>query len=83
VARCGDKLVGGLSGLEIGAIPSRTPYWFAFIEVDDVDARIALARPRGAEILQEPHDVPNVGRVAVIRDPTGAAVGLMTSAKPA
>jgi predicted enzyme related to lactoylglutathione lyase len=29
----------------------------------------------GANALQAPHDVPNVGRVAVLRDPTGAVIG--------
>lgn len=27
-------------------------------------------------------DVPGVGRVAVLRDPTGAAIGWMTSPRP-
>lgn len=80
IARSGEELVGGLGGMETGAIKgANQPYWFPFIEVDDVDARLAKARAAGAMILQEPEDVPNVGRVAVLRDPTGAAVGWMTS----
>jgi predicted enzyme related to lactoylglutathione lyase len=36
----------------------------------------------GATILAEPADVPNVGRVAVLRDPTGAAVGWLKGLEP-
>lgn len=80
IARSGEALVGGLGGMQTGALRDQgQPYWFPFIEVDDVDARLAKARAAGATILQEPEDVPNVGRVAVLRDPTGAAVGWMTS----
>ena len=57
-------------------------YWFSFIEVDDIDARISAARAQGAVVLRVPADVPNVGRVAVLRDSTGAAIGWMTSLKP-
>ena len=70
--------VGGIGGTETGAIAATEPYWFAFVEVDDVDRRIALARAEGAVILRPPHDVAGVGRVAVLRDPTSAAIGWMT-----
>lgn len=79
IARSGDELVCGIGGLEIGALPGEVePYWFHFIEVDDVDARIAAARRAGATIIREPADVPGVGRMAALRDPTGAPVGWMT-----
>ena len=81
VAMAGETPVGGIGGLETGAVASAQPYWFVFVEVDDVDRRIAAARSAGAAILREPHDVPGVGRVAVLRDPTGAAVGWMTGLK--
>jgi hypothetical protein len=80
VAKSGGRVVGGIGGLETGAIPSETSYWFSFIEVDDVDARVERAVALGATVVQPPVDVPNVGRVAVLRDPTGAAIGWMTSA---
>lgn len=57
-------------------------YWFGFIEVDDLDARVAAALGKGATIIRAAHDVPNAGRVAVLRDPAGAAIGWMTSVEP-
>lgn len=83
VAKSGEWYVCGLGGLEIGAIPGATSYWFSFLEVDDLDSRVAAALDKGAILIRAPHEVPNVGRIAVLRDPTGAAIGWMTSAKPA
>lgn len=84
VAKSGSWYVGGLGGLEIGALPGApASYWFGFIEVDDVDARVAKAAALGATVIRAPHDVPNVGRLAVLSDPTGATIGWMTSPRPA
>jgi predicted enzyme related to lactoylglutathione lyase len=33
----------------------------------------------GAIVIRAPHDVPEVGRVAVLRDPTGAVIGWMSA----
>ncbi|HJU74276.1 MAG TPA: VOC family protein [Gemmatimonadaceae bacterium] len=84
VAKVGDQYVAGLTSLDQGSLDgAQSPYWFPWIEVDDVDARLAAASKRGATILRPSIDVPNVGRVAVVRDPSGAAVGWMTSVKAA
>jgi uncharacterized protein len=82
VASSGGTLVGGIGNMATGAVAATEPYWFGFIEVDDIDRRIEMARAEDAVILRPPHDVPGVGRVAVLRDPTGAAVGWMTGVKP-
>jgi predicted enzyme related to lactoylglutathione lyase len=82
VASADGTLVGGIGNMATGAVAAAEPYWFAFIEVDDIDRRIDMARAEGAVILRPPHDVPGVGRVAVLRDPTGAAIGWMAGAKP-
>lgn len=80
VIKSDEEMVGGIGGLETASLPGMTTsHWFSFIEVDDVDKRIAKAKKAGAEILSPPEDVPGVGRVAVLRDPTGATVGWMTS----
>lgn len=78
VAKAGDKMVGGLGGLDTAAVPgTRAAQWFAFVAVDDVDARVAKAVEHGGSVVQAPHDVAGVGRVAVIRDPAGAVLGLL------
>jgi predicted enzyme related to lactoylglutathione lyase len=76
VARSGDNVVGGIGGVDTAADPaSRASAWTAFVRVSDIDRRFAQAMGLGASPVRTPHDVPNVGRVAVLRDPTGALIG--------
>jgi uncharacterized protein len=77
VIKCGDEMVGGLGGLNAGDVPTGESYWIGFVEVADIDRRYGLALQLGAHAIRAPHDVPNVGRVAVLRDPTGGLIGWM------
>lgn len=52
------------------------PMWTTYVAVDDVDAT-AKAAPT---VLNEPFDIPNVGRIAMILDGGGAPLGIMTPA---
>ncbi len=80
VAMSGEQLVGGLGGMDTAAVPgTTTSTWFAFLEVDEIDTRLTKAVAHGATIVAPAEDVPNVGRCAVLRDPTGAIIGWMTS----
>jgi len=61
-----------------------TPNWLPFIRVSSVSESVAKARELGGKILVEPKLELLDGRVAVIADPTGAAIGLMEwSGEPA
>jgi len=82
IAKSNGKLVGGIGDINtVANYGSKLSAWFSFIEVDDVDARVEKAISAGAEIIQPAVDVPTVGRVVILRDPTGATIGLMTSIK--
>ena len=52
------------------------PHWIANVQVDDVDATVALAKKLGGKVHKEPADIPSVGRFAVIEDPQGAPVSV-------
>jgi uncharacterized protein len=52
------------------------PYWLSYVSVANVDESTAKARSLGGTILKEPFDVFDVGRMAVIQDPTGATFAL-------
>jgi uncharacterized protein len=53
------------------------PHWTSYISVRDADATAARAGELGgAAVFREPFDVLDAGRVAAIRDPTGAIVSL-------
>lgn len=79
VIRSGDEMVGGLGAIEQGDVETGTSYWIGFIEVDTIDERFATALQLGATVIRPPHDVENIGRVCVLRDPTGALIGWMQS----
>jgi len=49
-----------------------------YIAVDDVDALVKKTEELGGKVSVPPMDVPEVGRMAVITDPTGASISLMT-----
>ncbi|MDE0114733.1 MAG: VOC family protein [Albidovulum sp.] len=51
------------------------PHWFTYIAVDDVDAVVEKTRSAGGNVIREPFEVSNVGRIAIVTDPTGAAIG--------
>lgn len=80
VAKVGDRMVGGIfemKGKMFDGIPS---HWLPYLAVDDVDASTARIADAGGEVIRPPWDVPGVGRVAIVRDPTGAVSGWMTPA---
>jgi len=52
------------------------PIWNTYLAVDDIDAVAARVEPAGGKLLMVPFDVMEAGRMAVVIDPTGAAVGL-------
>jgi predicted enzyme related to lactoylglutathione lyase len=80
VAKSGDAMVGGIfemKGPQFENVPS---HWLAYIAVDDVDRRVEAATRHGATVVRAPWDVPGVGRIAILKDPTGAMIGWMTPA---
>ena len=58
------------------------PYWMTYIGADDVDATVEKAKGMGANVAMEPSDVPSVGRLAILVDPTGAVFGLYCRSSP-
>jgi len=58
---------------EMGEMP---PVWSTYVVVDDVDATIAATTAAGGSVFQPPFDIPDGSRIAVIGDPTGAAICL-------
>jgi uncharacterized protein len=80
LAKSGDEIVGGLfdiSGPDFKDVPES---WMSYIAVDNVDERVNKATAAGAKVMKPAFDVPNVGRIAVLLEPGGAAIGWMTPA---
>jgi predicted enzyme related to lactoylglutathione lyase len=72
----GETPVAGLMQ-ERGGSP--VAYWLAYFAVDDTDATAAKAMELGAGVILPPESMENVGRYAVLTDPTGAAFGIHRS----
>jgi len=53
------------------------PAWLPFVRVKDVSATVAEARQLGGRVLVEPKPERLEGKVAVVTDPTGAAIGVL------
>ena len=71
--------VAGLIQKDIPPSERRQPAWLTEIAVRDVDAARNTALQHGAKVLFEPHDVPALGRKAVLADPQGAVFALLAS----
>jgi predicted enzyme related to lactoylglutathione lyase len=52
------------------------PRWLTYLVTDDVDETVEKARNLGAAVYLEHMDVPDIGTIAVLGDPTGAEFGL-------
>ncbi len=57
------------------------PGWGSYLSVANVDDATARARELGARVIVEPFDSPDGGRVATVRDPSGAVVSLSQPAE--
>lgn len=83
LATLGDKPVAGFFPMDEPHFDGVPEHWFAYIAVDNVDERLELAKAHGGEIMRPPFDVPGVGRIAILKDAGGAAIGWMTPAEQA
>lgn len=75
LALANGKPVAGIFDLAARKFGHLRPHWFSYISVDEIDELYAAALRRGASEIRPPHEVPGVGRLAYLEDPTGAAIG--------
>lgn len=50
------------------------PHWMLYLRVASSDDAFAKAISLGAKQIMAPFDVPNVGRMSIVHDPTGAVI---------
>ena len=55
----------------------QTPMWLTYWVVVNVDQSTNRAKQLGGRVDSPPYDVPNVGRMAMLADPTGAPFALL------
>jgi uncharacterized protein len=71
MAKRDGKYVAALFGDD-----SQPPHWNCYVTVASAGETAAKAKDLGANVIAEPFDVMEVGRMAVIADPTGATLCL-------
>jgi predicted enzyme related to lactoylglutathione lyase len=73
--RDGDNLGGLMEQQAAQREAGVPPNWASYVSVEDVDATAARAAELGGTVHAQPFDVMELGRMAVIQDPTGAIFG--------
>jgi predicted enzyme related to lactoylglutathione lyase len=76
--RAEDGFVGGVYGLtDAMCQQGAAPCWMMYIGVSDVDACVASITAAGGTVLLPAFDIPDIGRIAMLADPQGAAFYVM------
>jgi predicted enzyme related to lactoylglutathione lyase len=63
----------------MGPIP---PNWMVYFAVADCDATLQKATELGGKVLVPAEDIPDIGRFAILQDPTMAAFAIIKPATP-
>jgi predicted enzyme related to lactoylglutathione lyase len=71
IARIRGGDVAGIGGISEGSPPVAT--WNTYVWVESADETAAKVKDAGGAVLMEPYDVMESGRMAMFRDPEGAA----------
>ena len=69
----GEGTGGGLMKHPMPGAPSM---WLAYVLVDDIDAATKKVKALGGTVMKDKTEVPGMGWLAIITDPTGAMLGL-------
>jgi hypothetical protein len=71
--------VGGLLALPpAAAAAGMAPAWFGYVSVSDVDASVARTVSAGGVVHMPAMNIPGIGRFAMLADPQGASLYVMT-----
>jgi uncharacterized protein len=68
----GETRCGGIMPMNADWLAPLPPHWWIFIRVSNLEACVAKAQELGGTNPVLAYEVPNVGRMAMIADPTGA-----------
>lgn len=82
VAKVGDRMIAGIMSKDV--IPYNVPpHWLVYLEVKDIEAAMTDVTASGGKVVREPFDVPGVGQIAIVDEPSGATIGLLEPAQSA
>lgn len=70
-----DEFIGGILPPAFRD-PAAPPHWQIYLQVSDSDAIAAKAKNLGAQLFMPPMPIEDIGRMAVLADPQGAAFAI-------
>ena len=65
-----------LRGVPVAGLQAGEGGWTVYLATDDCDATTKAVAAAGGLVVEEPHEVGDLGRAALATDPTGAVFGL-------
>jgi len=78
--KLGEQGIGGIPPV-MKDMPADVPsHWMYVIATDDVDGACRKATELGGKVFMAGMDIPNVGRMAIVADPSGAVFSPFTPA---
>ena len=80
MVKLGDQEIAGIMGMPDKAA-AMVPAWGGYVTVSNVDALLPRVEQLGGKICVPPQDIPDIGRFAVILDPQGAMLSLISYLK--
>jgi predicted enzyme related to lactoylglutathione lyase len=75
-----DKAIGGMIKIDEswGETWQEIPaHWMTYIAVDNCDETVEKIKANGGKICCAPFEAPNVGRISVVNDPSGATFSVI------
>ena len=79
-----DQPLAGLMELpEEARQAGAPPHWIGYVSTPDTDKTLEQATGLGAKVLVPATDIPEVGRFAVLQDPQGVTIALLTALEEA
>jgi predicted enzyme related to lactoylglutathione lyase len=58
------------------SMPMGNPGWLSYVGVKDINQSTDQARSLGATILLGPQEIPNIGWMTMLQDPTGCTIAI-------
>ena len=81
VFKSGDKGIGGMMQIPNGKEGQILPHWMSYVSVANLEKAIEKAQGLGATLIVPAKAAGQMGRLAVILDPTGAHIALWEAFK--
>ncbi|MEM0907780.1 MAG: VOC family protein [Pseudomonadota bacterium] len=79
IAKLGDRPVAGIMSVDdLESDQPVPPHWMTYVAVDDMEHAVDAAVESGGTVVRPPFDVPGVGTIAMVLEPGGALLGIMT-----